>query len=144
MSAKPNFWPTPPRKVANRYEYGSLVFWAEGGGIYMLEQEPDPGERALKPIMLPGWQARTIAQLELYKHAVKDSHVGDPQTLKWKAQYVRALRGLIEAMYEVGNEAIRQGDLSRPEVQRYYREHVAPVKQTHLVPDMVPGVLLPQ
>ena len=138
--SKPNFWPEPPKKVGNRYEYGSLTFWAEGGGIYVIDSQPKPGEEPRKSIMLPGWQARTMAQLKYYNYVAKDAHVGDPGTVLWKAQHARAIKCLVEAMFEVGRQAVQQGDLSRPEVQEYYRKHVAPVKQTYLIP----GIVTPQ
>lgn len=135
--SKPNFWPVPPKKVGNRYEYGSLTFWAEGGGIYVIDSEPKPGEDPRKSIMLPGWAARTQSQLRYYNYVASKQHEGSPQQVFWQAQHARAVKALVEAMFEVGREAIRQGDLSRPEVQKYYRDHVAPVKQTYLVPGII-------
>jgi len=137
---KKNFWPEPPKKVGNRYEYGSLTFWAEGGGVYVIDSEPKPGETSdPKPIMLPGWRDRTIGNMKLLDHIERSKHVGSPSEIAWKTQYCRAIKGLVEAMFEVGRQAVHQGDLTDQNVQRYYREHVATVKQTHLVP----GAILP-
>jgi hypothetical protein len=137
--SKPNFWPKPPKQVGNRWEYGSLTFWAEGGGIYIIDAEHRPDEAPQKSVMLPGWKQRLDAQMRLLAHVEKTKHVGEPSTVAWKVQYCRALSALVSAMFEVGCQANEQGDLSRPEVQEYYRKHVASVKQTHLVP----GVILP-
>jgi hypothetical protein len=132
-------WPDPPKKVGNRYEYGPLTFWAEGGGIYVHDSKPKPGEEERKSVMLPGWRDRIIALRGYLQRAESDAHVGSPQEIKWKAQHCFVIRKLVEAMYDVGRQALNQGDLTRESVQKYYRDHVATVKQTHLVP----GTILP-
>lgn len=134
---QPNFWPKPPRKVANRYEYGSLVFWAEGGGVYVLDEHPEPGEDPRKSVTLPRWLGRIEAQQAYLQAAEKDSHIGNAYEIAYKAQHVLAIRGLVTAMKEVARQAKEQGDLTRPDVQRYYRDHVAPVNRTHLVPSII-------
>jgi hypothetical protein len=136
-----NMWPEPPKRVGNRFEYTTsertLTFWAEGGGMYVDDSAPKPGEERVKPIMVPGWKAR-IAALKSYAQAIAaDAHVGNSHQIAWKAQHRRAIQGLVEAMETVLRQALHQGDLTQPGVQKYYRDHVAPVHQTHLVPDTI-------
>lgn len=139
--ANRNWWPKPPRNVAGRWEYGSLTFWAEGGGIYVIDQDPradDP--ETTKTITLPQWVARLRAQKDYLAHVIRDQHRGSPQQIAIKTQIARAVAGLVRAMETVARDAQRQGDLTEASVQRYYRDHVATVRQTHLVPNAIlPG-----
>lgn len=138
--ANRNWWPMPPRRVGDRWQYGSLTFWPDGGGVYVTDQDPRPDDPLPAVSMtLPKWMARIAAQRGYLKAAQQDAHIGTPDEVRYKAQHVRAITGLVEAMLDVARRAHAQGDLTQAAVQKYYRDHVAPVRQTHLVP----GTILP-
>lgn len=136
-------WPEMPRKVGHKWEYQVgpriLTFWAEGGGIYVEDTHNKPGEEPRKSIMVPGWRARVDAFKQQLAAVEKDTPNDTGSVRAWKLRHRDVLKRLVDVMIEVGKQAVAQGDLSRPDVQKYYRDHVATVKQTHLVP----GTILP-
>lgn len=130
-------WPKPPRKIGNRWMYGTTLFWAENGAVYLEETHPDKhgvNGRQNKSMVLRKWVERFRAVADAYREQYRICNQSGGIQKQAVAVALRdALRGLMDAMRQVAEEAKKQGDLTRPEVQRYYDEHVATVKRTHLV-----------
>lgn len=138
--AERKWWPKSARRVGNRWEYGSLTFWAEAGGVHIIDVDPrsdDPNTE--KTISLTRWSMQVDMLRNYLKAAMEDQHKGTPTEVAKKAQHVYALQSAVRAGEEVARLAQFQGDCTNPHVQKYYKEHVAPVARTHLVP----GAILP-
>ena len=142
-------WPKPPRKIGNRYLYGTTLFWAENGAVYLEETHPDKHgteNRKRESMPLRKWADRFMATCENYQHQAMTCHQAGNIRQQASAVALRdALKGLMEAMKVVALEARRQGDILDPKVQKHYDTHVAPVKRTHLVTHQTTkdGLILP-
>lgn len=136
-----SLWPTV-RKVGNKYEYGSLTFWADGGGIYCHDR--DPGEQLENvSITMPKWRDRIEEMTRRRNHLCLSSHEGNSAKLAIQAQQIQSFDALLTAMEEVARQVQKQGDIMDPGTQKYLREHVAKVKRTHLVgADVLPAPLV--
>ena len=146
-------WPKPPRKVGNRWLYGTTLFWAENGAVYLEETHPDKhgtATRQRQSMVLRKWVERFRAVADAYRHQYFVCQQTGNIAKQASAIALRdALRGLMEAMKHVALEAKTQGDICDPNVQRYYDNHVVPVKRTHLVTHQISanekktGLILP-
>lgn len=128
-------WIKPARRISDgRYRFNDMEFWAEGGGVYVIDHNPPPDKAAdarLRgedpyapiPITLPNWKARCKAFQAMLAHYDREhTHSGNVQL---EAQYRDNLKTLVEAVWVVYRIAERQGDLTDPGVARHYREHLA-------------------
>lgn len=128
-------WTAPTRRVgAGRFRFMDMEFWAESGGVYIIDHNPPPatvrnaqqcGRDPHDPIpcTLPAWKERCEMFTGMLAHYEREhAHTGNVQK---EAQYCANLRSLVEAAWTVYRMAKQQGDLTDPRVQRYYREHLA-------------------
>jgi len=126
------------RKVGERWEYRSLIFWAEAGGVHIIDMDPRPDDPETdKYVSLPKWSERVKMQRAYVEHAERDSHIGTPIQIEKKHYHLNAIKSCLRAMEDVERTAQRQGDCTDPIVQEYYKKHVAPVKQTYQVPSLI-------
>lgn len=121
------------KEAGGRYKYGSLTFWAEGGGVYMLDDSPKPGTERQKSITLTGWRERMDDRRRAVKLLELQSHHGNEFQKASAAQTYQVQKDLLTAMQAVEADVVRQGDIMNPKVQEYYKKHVAPVKRTFQV-----------
>lgn len=126
------------KKVGERYEYRSLTFWAEHGGVHIWDQDPTPQDPCVdKVVSLPKWMERVKTMKQYLAAAERDLHVGSQAQIASKVYHVESMRSLVQAMQAVAKQAEQQGDLTNPNVQKFYDTHVAPVAQTYQVPSII-------
>ena len=136
-------WPKPARQVGDRWEYNSLTFWAEGGGVRIIDTDAKTPEQRERSLTLPRWNSHLDMLRNYLLAAIADQHNGSPDIIRYKAQHVYALSSVVRAGALVAKQAARQGDLTQTAVQEHYRKHVAPVKRTYQVPHLAAGAILP-
>ena len=138
-----SMWTKPAQRLGRaRYRFMDMEFWAEAGGVYLIDHNPAPSTQrtasdcamdphAALPIPLPAWRKRCQMFTGMLKHYEREhSHTGNVQK---EAQYCYNLRTLVDAAWIVFRAAQEQGDLTDPAVQEYYKKHVASVPQNFQV-----------
>lgn len=131
--------PTPARQVGDRWVYGRLTFWAHGGGIHLVDDNPLPGDEKRETSMtVRKWEERIDGFQNMIDCAIAEAHVGSPAEVAHNAQEIAVFKSALAAMKRVREDAVRQGDLTKPEVREHYRKHVAPVRKYHFGATLLP------
>lgn len=138
-----SMWTKPAQRLGRaRYRFMDMEFWAESGGVYVIDSNPSPTSKraatdceqdphAPIPLSLRAWEKRCRMFTGMLTHYEREhAHTGN---VTKEAQYCYNLRTLVEACWIVYRAAKEQGDLTDPAVQEYYRKHVMPVPQNFQV-----------
>jgi len=124
--------PLRVKRTANRFSYGSLTFWAEGGGVYLIDHEPG-AQAERKSITLQGWEERISHQRRVVLHLSSQTGFDNEFQKASHVQRLQVLKDLLNAMLEVARQVRAQGDIMDPKVQAHYKNHVAKVARTFQV-----------
>lgn len=132
---KVNKLPERARKVGERWFYGTMWMWGQGGGVHIIDEAyPEGTDGHYVTMTLRKWRERIDGFENMIRELEAHAHEGTGADVAHQRQQADVYKSALDAMKDIERTCDRQGDLTRAEVREYYRKHVAPVRKFTVVP----------